>query len=99
MEDESKQNEYCVIVHLNIPTEEDFVFLITALHHFEKKHPIYSSKLHKSLDEIVKTVKKIVAAPVLKNDTLPPIVQIKPLSDIKIEEIIDVVQLPPTEPS
>lgn len=87
VEEENKQNEYCVIVHLNIPAEEDFVFLITALHHFEKKHPIYSSKLHKSLDEIVKKVAVVEN----RNDTLPPIVPIKPLSDIKIEEIIDVV--------
>ena len=34
-----KQDKYYVYVNLNSPIEEDFVFLLTALYHWEQKNP------------------------------------------------------------
>jgi hypothetical protein len=71
--EEAKEKEpgFCVLVHLNIPHEEDFVFLITALYHWEQKYPIYSNKLHKNVNEIVKKVK--TPKKPLTSESLPPI--------------------------
>lgn len=87
----SKESGYCVLLHLNIPHEEDYSFLITALHHWEQKHPIYTNKLHKSVSEIVKKVAPPKKAPKtekeFKDEKLPPIQPKEALSDAPKEPV------------
>jgi len=58
---------------LNIPHEEDFSFLITALYHWELGNPIYASSLHKNVSEIVKKVPTPKPAASVTSEPLPPI--------------------------
>jgi hypothetical protein len=39
-----KQDKYYVYVNLNSPIEEDFVFLLTGLYHWEQQNPGYMAK-------------------------------------------------------
>jgi len=58
---------------LNIPHEEDFTFLVTALFHWELSNPIYAGSLHKSAAEIVKKVAPPKPAASITSESLPPI--------------------------
>ena len=39
------EHKYHVYANLNIPQDEDFTFLVTALYEWEKKYPSFTSKL------------------------------------------------------
>jgi hypothetical protein len=58
---------------LNIPHEEDFAFLITALYHWELANPIYTSSLHKNVSDIVKKVAPPKPPTSITSEPLPPI--------------------------
>jgi hypothetical protein len=66
-------HEYFVFAHLNIPHEEDFTFLITALYHWELANPIYASLQHKSVSDVLKQVAPPKPAATITSEPLPPI--------------------------
>lgn len=48
----ASQKLYYVYANINIPQEEDFTFLLTALWHWEQKYPVHTSK-HVELSKIL----------------------------------------------
>jgi hypothetical protein len=58
---------------LNIPHEEDYTFLLTALYHWEINNPIYGASLYKNVSEIVKQVAPPKAVATITSEPLPAI--------------------------